>query len=127
VDDLPDLQWNGRTNIDMRLTKNMSLLNRYKLSLYFDVTNVLNFKHLEESGFASASDRNAYMRSLHLPRYNGDAAGTKEDYRAMGLIGGDDKPGDVKSSDKPYIDMPNRGFLTYLNPRRVTFGLYVNF
>lgn len=126
VDDLDDMQWKGRTSVDMRLRRGLSVLG-LDMGLFIDVTNVFNMKHLEESGFASASDRTAYLKSLHLARYNGDAAATKEEYAARGYIAGDDKPGDVKRDDKPYIDMPNRGFLTYLNPRTVTFGLAVNF
>jgi hypothetical protein len=72
-------------------------------------------------------DRNAYMRSLHLARYAGDEAATGAEYAGMGYIAGDDKPGDAKSDDKPYINMPNREFLTYLNPRAITLGIGINF
>jgi outer membrane receptor protein involved in Fe transport len=126
VELMEPLQWKGRTTVDLRLSKSLNV-SRYNLNLYLDIANVFNLEYLEESGFASASDRIAYMRSLHLPRYNGDEVATKAEYAAMGYVGGDDKPGDVKSSDKPYIDMPNRDFLTYLNPRAVTFGVAVNF
>jgi hypothetical protein len=126
VDDLDDLQWQGRTTVDLRLRKSVSY-KRYDMNFYLDIANVFNMKYLEESGFASATDRNNYMRSLRLPRYNGDAAATKEEYAAKGYIAGDDKPGDVQSKDKPYINMPNRGFLTYLNPRTVALGIALNF
>jgi hypothetical protein len=29
--------------------------------------------------------------------------------------------------DKAYIDMPNQGFLTFLNPRDIFFGLRLSF
>jgi hypothetical protein len=47
------------------------------------------------------------------------------EYQAAGYTPGDDQPGDKKSSDKDYINMPNRGFLTYLNPgpRYIEFGV----
>jgi outer membrane receptor protein involved in Fe transport len=126
VDDLEPLRWKGRTTFDLRLRKNINI-QRYDLGFYLDIANVFNIKYLEEAGFATASDRNNYMRSLRLPRYNGDAVATKAEYEAAGFIAGDDKPGDVNSSDKPYINMPNRGFLTHFEPRTVTFGLQVNF
>jgi hypothetical protein len=126
VDLIEDLQWKGRTSFDLRLRKNISY-KRYALALYLDIANVFNLKYLEESGFANLDDRVNYMRSLRLERYNGDEVATKEEYEAMGYIAGDDKPGDVKSKDKPWINMPNREFLTYLNPRAITFGLQINF
>ncbi len=126
VELIDDLQWKGRTTFDLRLRKKISYI-KYDFSLYLDIANVFNIKYLEESGFADADDRTSYMRSLHLQRYNGDEFATKAEYEAMDCIAGDDKPGDVKSDDKPYIDMPDREFLTYLNPRTITFGLGINF
>lgn len=124
--ELPDLQWKARQNFDLRVRKQVTY-QRYTMNFYLDIANIFNIKYLEESGFADANDRNSYMRSLRLSRYNGDEAATKEEYEAMGFIAGDDKPGDVKSADKPWIDMPNRGFLTYLNPRTITMGFGLNF
>jgi hypothetical protein len=126
VNKIGDLQWKGRTTLDLRLRKNVNL-KKIALNLYMDIANVFNIKILEESGFANADDRTAYMRSLHLARYAGDEAATADEYKVMGYTAGDDKPGDVKSADKPYINMPNREFLTYLNPRAITFGIGLNF
>lgn len=126
VQDIAPLQWKGRTTLNLRFRKNL-IMDNYSVSLFVDINNVLNLKYLEESGFESTSDRTAYMQSLHLSRYNGDAAATKAEYKEMGYTAGNDKPGDIKSKDKPYIDMPNRGFLTYFNPRTVTFGIGLNF
>jgi hypothetical protein len=50
-----------------------------------------------------------------------------EQYVAAGYTGGKDKVGDVYSDDKPHINMPNRGFLTFLNPRSITLGIRINF
>ena len=126
VQQLPPLQWKGRTTFDLRLRKNISYKN-YAVDLYLDVVNVFDLEYLEESGFADANDRYNYMRSLRLPRYLGDEVATFEEYHAMGFEPGNDKPGDVKSKDKPWIDMPNREFLTFLNPRTITFGIGLNF
>lgn len=126
VQKIEPLQWKGRTTFDFRIRKNIPIKN-YSLDLYLDIVNVFNFKYLEESGFADGNDRYNYMRSLRLSRYNGDEVATKEEYEAMGFIAGDDKPGDIKSDDKPWIDMPNRDFLTFFNPRTFTFGFAFKF
>jgi len=124
VNKMAELQWKGRTTCDLRLSKNIK---KMPFSLYMDIANLFNIKYLEESGFANATDRMDYMRSLHLARYAGDNVATAEEYKAMGYTAGNDKPGDVKSKDKPYINMPNREFLTFLNPRTITFGIRLNF
>jgi len=126
VDILDPLQWKGRTDLDLRIRKNINI-KRLALSLYVDITNVLGIEYLEEAGFSDADDRISYMRSLRLDRYNGDEYATKAEYEAMGYIAGDDKPGDIKSDDKPWIDMPNREFLTFFNPRHITLGIGINF
>jgi hypothetical protein len=72
-------------------------------------------------GFDGGDDWRNYLESLHLPMYN------DEQYAAAGYTGGDDKVGDVYSNDKPHINMPNRKFLTYLNPRSISLGIRINF
>jgi hypothetical protein len=126
VQQIEPLQWRGRTSLDLRFRKNITV-KQFALNLYLDVSNVLDLKFLEDAGFSDTDDYVNYMKSLHLPRYNGDEVATKEEYEAMGLIGGHDKPGDIKSKDKPWVDMPNREFLTFFNPRTITFGIGFNF
>jgi len=115
-----NIQWKDRFLIDGRLSKTMRL-GDYNLQLYADIHNIFNLKYMETLGFEDGIDERNYLKSLHLPMYSG------EEYQTAGLTAGNDKPGDVKSKDKPYIDMPNRGFLTYLNPRYVTFGFRFDF
>ena len=71
--------------------------------------------------FEDIDDREDYYESLHLPIYEG------EGYQDISLTNGDDKLGDVQSDEKPYINMPNRGFLTFMNPRYFTLGLRFDF
>jgi hypothetical protein len=68
-----------------------------------------------------APDRRIYLESLHFPLTNG------EEYQSAGYVGGDDRPGELKSAEKPYINDPNQDFLKYLNQRYVTFGLKIEF
>ena len=115
-----NLQWKGEYNFDARFSKRVGF-GKYTLELFADISNLFNTKYPSTRGFADSDDSERYYKSLHLPMYEG------EDYQAAGLVPGDDKPGDVKSEDKPYIDMPNREYLTYLNQRSVFFGLKIDF
>jgi len=110
-------QWRDEYNVDLRISKTVDLGTMSGL-LYLDVHNLFNSKFLRDNGFASDADRRDYLRSLHLPEYAGD------EYQSAGLTAGNDKIGDV---DKDYINMPNRAFLTYLDPRVIVMGLKFNF
>ncbi len=115
-----NLQWKGQRYLDLRINKRMRV-GRFGFEIFADINNVLNSKYISNNAFKDEEDRDAYKESLHLPMYEG--AG----YRELGLIAGDDKLGDIKSDDKPYINMPAIGFRTYMNPRNVTLGIRVNF
>ena len=117
-----NLQWKDQYNLDLRISK-MQRIGKMHFTLFADIQNVLNFKYLSSDGFwtSDATDEENYYRSLHLAMYNDPA------YKAAGYIPGNDRPGDVKSKDKPYIDMPNRQFLWYRNLRYVIFGLKADF
>ncbi|MFH1851244.1 MAG: TonB-dependent receptor [Candidatus Neomarinimicrobiota bacterium] len=115
-----NLQWKGQYSADLRLGKNISRKNS-AVMLFMEITNVLNLQYIATQGFSDGDDWRSYLESLHLPMYDDEA------YEAAGYTGGDDKVGDVKSDDKPYINMPNREFLTYLNPRRLSLGFRINF
>jgi len=115
-----NLQWKGDHNFDARFSKRVRF-GKYNLELFADINNLLNTKRLDTLGFSDTEDSDKYYESLHLPMYEG------ERYQEAGYIAGDDKPGDIKSDDKPYINMPNREFLTFLNPRTIFFGLKFDF
>ena len=83
---------------------------------FMDITNVLGLQYISMQGFDGGDDWRNYVESLHLPMYD------SEEYLAKGYTGGNDQLGDISSNNKPHINMPNRGFLTYLNPRRITIG-----
>jgi hypothetical protein len=104
----------------MKLSKDISI-GGYSFTLFMEVYNVLDVKQLNTGAFFNAGDRNDYYRSLHLPMYKDSL------YQLAGFKGGDDEPGEFKSDDKPYIDMPNYNYMWGLNPRYITFGLTLNF
>jgi len=115
-----NLQWRSEFNGDLRIAKNISS-EKNNLLFFMDITNVLGLQYISTQGFDGGDDWRDYLESLHLPMYDG------EEYLAKGYTGGNDRLGDVSSKTKPHINMPNRGFLTYLNPRRFTIGFRYNF
>jgi len=115
-----NLQWKGNYSFDTRFSKR-ARFGKYTLELFADINNLFNIKRLDTLGFADSEDQTAYYESLRLPMYEG------KEYQDAGFIAGDDKPGDIKSDDKPYINMPNRKFLTFLDLRTVFFGFKVDF
>ena len=102
------------------IAKNISS-EKIDLMFFMDITNILGLQYISTQGFDGGDDWRDYLESLHLPMYDG------EEYLAKGYTGGDDRLGDVYSKNKPHINMPNRQFLTYLNPRRFTIGFRYNF
>jgi len=115
-----NLQWEDTYNFDLRISKRFALGNFY-FDLFADIRNLFDNKFLSSMSFQDAEDERNYLESLHLPQYNA------QEYKDAGYTGGDDKPGDIKSDEKPYINMPNRQWLYYISERFVTFGLKINF
>jgi outer membrane cobalamin receptor len=126
-----NVQWAPFYDFDLRLSK----LGRFKgfdFTLFANVYNVFDIERIGFEGFSDgpgaalrrdSMDFRRYMESLHLPLYQG------AEYEAAGYTGGNDRPGDKKSSDKKYINMPNRDFLAFLSPgpRYIEFGLRLGF
>jgi hypothetical protein len=134
-----NVQWKSQWYLDLRVSKRFSF-STVTIELFADINNVLNLKYLAvnlsdqgasagatNDGFSSRADRELYYKSLHLPMYN-DPRFDKWRANEPGYwIAGDDQLGDVQSDAKPYINMPNRDFLTYQNLRYITFGVKMNF
>ncbi len=117
-----NLQWNAEQYFDLRLSKRTSV-GGYSFTIFADIKNVFDLRFMSNRGFSSGSDRDYYLQSLHLPMYE------DEKYQQEGFISGDDKPGDTggPGTDKPYIDMPDLNYMTYLNPRTTLIGMQFNF
>jgi hypothetical protein len=112
-----NIEWADFYNVDMRVSKGF-LFGPVRFEFFMDIRNVLNIKYMAYlAGFVDRDDFDDYMKSLHLPEeYKQFASG-------YDFIAGDDKPGDIRSEDKPYIDMPNLTYTTFLNPRDIYWGL----
>jgi CarboxypepD_reg-like domain/TonB-dependent Receptor Plug Domain len=116
-----NVQWKSYYNFDLRINKRFRV-SRYNMSLFADITNLFDIKYLRPfAGFSDEGDMRDYYNSLHLPIYS------QEKYKTQGYTAGNDKPGDVRSSDKPYINMPNIDFISWNPPRSVLFGLIFDF
>ncbi|MBF88285.1 MAG: hypothetical protein CMG75_01250 [Candidatus Marinimicrobia bacterium] len=114
-----NIQWKGENYTDLRFAKQF-LVGGASLYVFADIKNLFNQQFVSDLGFAPGDDRRAYLGSLKLPMYD------DPEYKAAGFTGGTDRVGDVRSSEKDYIDMPNRGLFTYLNPRTFLFGIKIN-
>ncbi|MBN1637800.1 MAG: TonB-dependent receptor [Ignavibacteriales bacterium] len=128
---LYNLQWKDYLNFNLRLSKNFALdLGPFGLSveLFMDVNNILNQKYMTSYGFTHSNDYHAYMQSLRFPKDafadfpNGNPTWTN-DPNGGPYIYGNDQPGDYRTDEKPYIDMPNQDWLTFLNIRQIYWGL----
>ncbi len=116
-----NLQWKSMWNVDLRISKFVKV-DQFDLNLFLDILNVFDFNYLNGQGFANDSDFRDYMNSLHLPIYSQDK------YKAdPTFVAGNDKVGDVRSADKPYINMPNVDYLAWNQPRSVVFGIRLGF
>lgn len=124
-----NLQYKPSWNVNLRISKKFNL-DKMSVELYGDISNLLYNKIISgngNAGFYNQDDRDEYYKTLHLPMYNDPRFDSMRDYKMGYYIPGNDQPGDIRSDEKPYIDMPNRDFLTFTAQRYVTFGLRINF
>lgn len=137
-----NLQWPDYYMVDLRLSKSFNIFG-FNTSFFLDVSNVLNLKvSLLDRGFAfrktNSSDNITnpnnypqdfidYMASLRLPMYNSPEYDQLREQYPGQYIAGNDKVGDMNSSDKPYINNPDYTYFIYGKPRDIWFGFRVDF
>lgn len=124
-----NLQWPDYYMCDLRLSKSFGYKN-YNIMFYLDIKNVFNIKvNLLSNGNAFADNDNFtnYMKSLHLSMYNSSEFDALRAANPGSYIGGSDKPGELRSSSKPYIIDPKYDYFIYGNPRDIWFGLKIDF
>jgi hypothetical protein len=115
-----NVQWSPESEFDARIEKDLLIANT-RIMFFMDVNNLFDQKYLDRSAFFNSDDEDAYFASLHLPMYE------EEIYQDAGYTPGNDAPGDYRSKDKPYIDMPMIEHLRFTNPRYFRLGLALNF
>ena len=129
-----EFKWPDYFTLNLKLSKKFDL-DLFNLTLYMDVNNLFNNKYfLYKYAFAdwgtdptAGDDFEAYMSSLHLPDYADPFYDSIRDEANGKYIAGDDKIGDLRSSDKPYINDPNNDIFLFGNPRAVWFGVMLDF
>ncbi len=134
-----DVQWKNYFNVDLRIMKTIDF-SAFNIQLYMDIINVFNYKYMSDAGFSDNYDRLNYLESLNFSWEKGDEKGDDRigDYRPAGVAYDPLEPNpnndpavsarnQVRKDNKSYIDMPNIGSLTFLNPRTYRFGLRINF
>lgn len=138
IDIVDNVQWKDDWGTDIRLSKTFSISQKYDFVFFADIQNVFNFKKLSYTGFSDYYDWQDYLSSLHFDYEEGSEHGEDRvgeyrkdgvDYQPFDPVDPDNLT-DVEQQildDKAYIDMPNIKSLTYLNPRKITIGIKINF
>ena len=125
-----NLRWPDRFIVDLRLAKRTRLVGGLTIEAYLNIDNLFNNKVSNiASGYAfsSGSDESDYLKSLHLPMYDSPQFDTfREQFPGLYVVG-NDKPGDLRSDDKPYINDPNQALWMFVWPRDLWFGVNVYF
>ncbi len=124
-----NLEWPDNFSVDLKLSKSFNI-GGSTASIYADVTNIFNIKHnLMSKGypFASTTDQQLYLASLHLPMYNSPQFNQLRQQNPGYYLPGNDHVGDLNSSSKPYINDPNYSFFLYDQPRDIWVGLKLDF
>jgi outer membrane receptor protein involved in Fe transport len=93
-----NIRWKDSYYADMKFNKDFRF-DRFTLSFYLDIFNVINKKSLYTGSVFSSTDSDSYYYSLHYPQEIIDEI---DDY---GNIPGNDKPGEFRDIDVEYVPM----------------------
>jgi hypothetical protein len=134
-----NMQWADYYMVDLRLSKSLNLFGFFT-TFFIDVSNLFNFKvNLLNRGYAFREDDNDegdftewddtynYLASLRLPEYASSEYDAIRNEENGLFIPGNDRVGDLKSKDKPYINDPDYSYFIYGQPRDIWFGIKVDF
>ncbi|MBU1101863.1 MAG: TonB-dependent receptor [Bacteroidetes bacterium] len=124
-----NLQYPDYYMVDMKLSKSFNIAG-FNTTFFLDVSNLFNLEVSllsKEYAFQTDVDYDKYMASLKLPMYNSPEYDQLRSANPGFYEGGNDKVGDLRSDEKPYINDPNLPFWLYGYPRDVWFGLRIDF
>lgn len=134
-----NVQWKDRYNIDLRVGKSVHT-NLHSMEIFVDVSNALNTKFLSYAGFSDYYDYQDYLESLNFSWEEGVEKGSDRigEYRDWDipydpLEPNPDNDPEIEArnaerkKNKSYIDMPNFKAFTFLDPRKITVGVRINF
>ena len=121
-----NVQWLSQWMFDMRIMKHLAF-GRYQFDLFVDIENIFDLEYLRGPGWGfdgQVNDFRDYMNSLKLDMYDDIARYEGSDVYNKG---GGDRPGQIRSSDKDYINDPNVDFLAWSKPRTYVLGIRFHF
>ena len=134
-----NLQWPDYFNVDLRISKTFNLLG-FNSTIFMDISNIFNLKNsllsrgyafrrktVDSGDFVEWEDSKNYLASLHLPMYDSPEFDDLRNQYPGYYLPGDDKIGDFRSSEKPYINDPDYSYFIYGQPRDIWFGLKIDF
>lgn len=134
-----NLQWPNYFMVDLRLSKTFDLMG-FATTLFVDISNIFNIKvnwlylgyafrrdATDTGDFTEWKDAQNYFKSLRLPMYNSPEFDQLRGQEPGKYIAGNDKPGDLNSADKPYIDNPDYTYFIFGEPRDIWFGIKIDF
>jgi hypothetical protein len=125
-----NLQWPDYYMVDLRINKAFDI-GGVRTTFYVDIRNLFNLEvNLMKNWWAfdrlNGDDRN-YLASLRLPMYSDPAYDNLRAANPGFYLPGDDRPGDLRSAEKPHINDPNLPYFLYGQPRDIWLGLKVDF
>ena len=125
-----EFNWPDYWMVDMKISKTFDF-DFIKATFYVDINNLFNRKvFLYNYAFSDGIggiDYTNYMKSLHLPEYSQSYYDPIRDEENGYYIPGDDKLGDLRSDEKPYINDPDNEIFTFGLVREVWFGIRFDF
>jgi hypothetical protein len=127
-----NIRWRPYQRTDMRFKKRLFKKWNIEPEVYVDVTNLFNTKNL--SGVRGYDyDTGNFTKVLtgidDTWAWDDHKWWSNEfiDYMYSLDIDGGDRPGDYKTDDKDYINMPGFTPWTFLEKRQIFFGIRINF
>lgn len=134
-----NMQWPDYYMVDLRVSKSFKLFG-FNSTFFVDISNLFNSKvSLLSSGYAFRrksddsgnfvewKDTQNYLASLRLPMYDSPEFDDLRNQNPGYYLPGDDKVGELRSSDKPYINDPDYSYFIHGQPRDIWFGLKIDF
>jgi len=126
--------WPDYYMVNLKISKSFKLAG-FSASVYCDINNVLNLQpSIMSQGYCFTegvgqgnADFTSYMASLRLPIYSSAIYNSLRAQNPGMYQSGNDKVGDLRSKDKPYIDDPNNPYFLYGQPRDIWVGLRIDF
>ena len=134
-----NLQWPDYYMVDLRVSKTFEALG-FQTTLFLDISNLFNFKvsqlsrgyafrrsTVDEGSFLDWADTRNYLASLHLPMYDSPEFDNLRAQNPGYYIPGDDKVGELRSTEKSYINDPDYSYFLFGQPRDIWFGIRIDF